>query len=247
MAIQNKIYLGIFLFVMSISTANLYAQGNTETQGDKKLFETDFKEKYSGRKFNYEGEKTVGNSKTGSGNYTDFKNDEKKPKIEEEDNENNLFVWNDFAFLNWLFILALVIAVLYLVYILLGEQSFGLFKRNGDQKIGDSENFTTENIADTDLVSLIKIAEQNNDYRLAIRYYYILVLKHLSLKNYIKLEEDKTNAAYYEEIISQNFSENFAYTSYLYNYIWYGEFLINNSDYHKAKDNFIHLIKKIER
>jgi len=247
MRVFTKICFGIVLFVVSINIGGLYAQDNSETVSSEKQFETNFKEKYSGRKFNYEGKKTVGNSDGGSGNYTDFKNDEKKPKIDEEDNENDLIVWNDFAFLKWLFILALVIAVLYLVYILLGEQSLGLFKRNGDQKLGESDNFTSENITDTDLISLIKNSEQANDYRLAIRYYYILVLKHLSLKNYIKLEEDKTNAAYYDEIKSHEFSENFAYSSYLYNYIWYGEFLINSTEYNKAKNNFIHLIKKIER
>lgn len=247
MSYKKQILYIFFLFIISINIGGLCAQENAEVKTQERLFEPNFKERYSGRKFNYEGQKIVGTSEGGSGNYTDFKNSEGKPKIEEENDRSDLNIWKNFGSLNWIFILALIIAVFYLVYILLGEQNFSLLRRNSDQKIAQLENFTAENIANADVDSLITKAENSNDYRLAIRYYYILVLKKLSLKNYIKLEEDKTNAEYFNEIKSQNFSENFAYTSYLYNYIWYGEFLINKEEYLSAKGNFIHLIKKIER
>ena len=237
----------LFILVFAINTGNQYAQEISKHKAQEKLFDKNFKENYSGRKFNYEGSKTIGTTASRSGDYTDFKNDEKNPNIEEENNRNDPNFGNSFGFLNWIFILALILAVLYLIYILLGEENLGLFKRTGNREIGIPENFTAENIADTDVSSLIAAAERNNDFRLAIRYYYILVLKELSLKDFIKLEEDKTNAEYFNEIQSEKFSENFAYTSYLYNYIWYGEFLINNQEYSKAKDHFIHLIKKIGR
>lgn len=247
MRYQKQIRLIILLFIISINATNLYPQETIEVNPQERVFDANFKERYEGRKFNYEGKKTVGTSTGGSGNYTDFKEKEKNPKIEEENNKNSFNLFKSLGFLNWIFIFALFTAVLYLVYVLLGEESLGLFRRNSDQKIGQPENFTAENIADTDVDSLIEQAENSNDYRLAIRYYYILVLKKLSLKNYIKLEEDKTNAEYFNEIKSQKFSENFAYTSYLYNYIWYGEFFINKEEYTTAKGNFIHLLKKIER
>ncbi len=247
MSYLKQIRYVFFLFIISINIGDLCAQDNTAVKPQERFFETDFKERYSGRKFNYDGQKTVGTSTSGSGNYTNFKDSEKDPKLEEENNKNDINIWQNFRFPNWIFIVALIGAVFYLVYILLGEESLGLFRRNNDQKIEQPENFTAENIADANVDSLIEEAEKSNDYRLAIRYYYILVLKKLSLKNYIKLEEDKTNAEYFNEIKSQKFSKNFAYTSYLYNYIWYGEFFINKEEYTSAKDNFIHLIKKIER
>jgi len=80
---------------------------------------------------------------------------------------------------------------------------------------------------------------------LAIRYYYLLTLKTLNLKKYIKFENEKTNAQYLNEISKKPFKNDFAYLQYLYNYIWYGKFSINTNQYNKAKNYFVTLLKRI--
>ena len=87
----------LFILVFAINTGNPYAQENPEFKTQEKLFDKNFKEKYSGRKFNYDGRKTVGTTTSGSGDYTDFKNDEKNPSIEEENNRNDPNFQNSFA------------------------------------------------------------------------------------------------------------------------------------------------------
>ncbi len=236
----------IGFFLVALCTTNtLFAQTGQEIHTVRE-FDEDFKERYSDNRYNYEGEEVVKNSRSGNGNYSDFRTED-NPDLEEQNNETQLESDSSIQipFLNWILIFALVGAVLYLGYILLNEGGHGIFSSNRNRSIQDEEELTVENIGQIDIRSLIQKAEQAGNYRLAIRYYYILVLKTLSLNNFIKLEDDKTNEEYYTEIKSQPFSQGFSYTSYLYNYIWYGEFPINQLQYNKAKTNFDNLIKKV--
>ncbi len=205
-------------------------------------FDDDFKQRYSGRKFNYEGTKIVTETPTGSGKYEEYKNEKVEVK---EKNDSEVFSIN-LGPLSWLFYIALAVAVIFLVYFLINDGTSGLFTSNRNKKLNNLEEITSENIESTDINSLIKNAENNNDYRLAIRYYYLLLLKTLSLKNYIKFEDDKTNAEYLNEISNKPFCSKFEYTSYLYNYIWYGKFPLNITQYTKAKDNFTTLLNTIK-
>ncbi len=207
-----------------------------------RTFDEDFKDRYDSDKYNYEGAETVTQTPTGSGNYEDYKNEELK---QEERNNPEGFSFN-LRPIDWVFYLAIALAVVYLVYILLNEGGTGLFTVNRNKAINSYDEITAENIENADILSLIKNAENDKDYRLAIRYYYLLVLKTLSLKNHIKFEDDKTNNEYLDEVSSKPFSKDFAYTSYLYNYIWYGEFPLNDSKYNKAKHNFSNLLKQVK-
>lgn len=205
-------------------------------------FDEDFKNRYSGNKYNYEGKKIVTKTPMGSGNYEDYKNG--KPEQKEKNDNDSISI--DLGLFGWLFYLAIAIAVIYLVYILLNEGGSGLFSSRKNKTLHSYEEITAENIEHADIHTLIKNAENDDHYRLAIRYYYLLVLKTLSLKNHIKFVDDKTNSEYLHEISEKPFSEKFAYTSYLYNYIWYGKFTLNLEQYDKAKSHFLTLLNQVK-
>ncbi len=204
-------------------------------------FDNDFKERYSGRNFNYEGKKVVNKTQAGSGQYEDYKKE--KTKIKERNNADEITI--NFGPFGWIFYIILGAAVIYLAYVLLNEGGTGLFSSGKNKTITNYDDITAENIEHADIHALIKKAENDTNYRLAIRYYYLLVLKTLSLKNHIKFEDDKTNAEYLNELNEKPFSKSFAYTSYLYNYIWYGKFSLDNSQYTKAKHNFTTLLNQV--
>lgn len=123
-----------------------------------------------------------------------------------------------------------------------GKWVFG--KSSGKRLIPvtDIEN----NIYATDFKQLIAEAENNQNYRLAIRYYYLWLLKGLTNAEMIEYDVEKTNSDYYNEITSQQIKEEFSYTSYLYNYIWYGEFDVNEQQFVKAKTAFIKFLNSIK-
>ena len=136
--------------------------------------------------------------------------------------------------------------MVYLLYILFNEGSSGLFSSRGNNKLKNYGEITSETIDNIEVQTLIDNAERDQDFRLAIRYYYILVLKTLSLKKLIIFEDDKTNSEYLNEIAHLKFSNHFAYTSYLYNYIWYGEFPLSTDQYNIAKQSFNTLLNDVK-
>ena len=213
-----------------------------QTPENIRTFDDDFKDRYNSNKYNYEGIEIVTETPTGSGKYEDYKKEEIKRK-EQNDSDYLSINLGPFA---WIFYIAIALAVGYLVYILFNEGGTGLFTSNRNKAINTYDDITAENIENADIHTLIKNAENDNDYRLAIRYYYLLVLKTLSLKNHIIFEDDKTNNEYLDEVSDKPFSKDFAYTSYLYNYIWYGEFPLNTDKYNKAKSNFLSFLKQVK-
>ncbi|RIA09147.1 hypothetical protein OE09_0976 [Flavobacteriaceae bacterium MAR_2010_72] len=235
--------LGFYLILFLANGSPVFALNAFQEPQSEHQFEEDFKERYTGRKYNYEGKSVVNNDMNPvNGEASKYQNVD--PNLKDENNKNESSF--DLSLLNYLFIFALVLAVIYLVYILLNDGPSGLFSSKRHEKLASYGEISVDSIEHIDVQSLINDAETNSDYRLAIRYYYLLVLKTLSVKNYIKLEDDKTNAEYLNEISQTAFSQNFAYISYLYNYVWYGEFALNNQQYLIAKQSFTSLLNDVK-
>tara|TARA_Y100001935_G_C17295050_1_gene505636 strand:- start:1942 stop:2346 length:405 start_codon:yes stop_codon:yes gene_type:complete len=99
----------------------------------------------------------------------------------------------------------------------------------------------SENIQD-----LIKEALANKNYRLAIRYYYLYILKLLSNKELIDWQLQKTNDDYLHELSNGSLKKAFAKATFLYDYVWYGEFQLDESKYQQAERTFKALQNSIE-
>ncbi|RMA64738.1 DUF4129 domain-containing protein [Ulvibacter antarcticus] len=114
--------------------------------------------------------------------------------------------------------------------------------------------FTEEEeiIKTKDIKKLIQKALDANDYRLAVRYYYLFILKKLSSAELISYEFDKTNNDYISEMsvtvtTSENIKNNFRKATNIYDYIWYGNFLVTETDFRKAQQTFTNLEHQIPK
>lgn len=137
----------------------------------------------------------------------------------------------------------------YLPYVLLGLLLFLLirFLINANTK---NILFSKENknmvilseeerlIKTEDIQALIQDAVKQKDYRLAIRYYYLFLLKLLTEKELIEWQLQKTNDDYISELSESNIQPLFKKVTVLYDYIWYGEFKIDEERYQHAKSSF---------
>lgn len=136
--------------------------------------------------------------------------------------------------------------VIYFIFkAVMNDEGKWVFGKSSDKNlipVTDIEN----NIHATDFKQLIAEAEKDSNYRLAIRYYYLWLLKGLTTAEIIDYDVEKTNSDYYNEITSQSVKDEFSYTSYLYNYIWYGEFDVNEQQFSKAKMAFIKFLNSIK-
>lgn len=103
--------------------------------------------------------------------------------------------------------------------------------------------YEDEDIHEVDLDSLLKQSIENKDFRLSIRYYYLAVLKKLSSHKIIAYHKDKTNSEYLFEIENTAIRNQFSYLSYVYSYVWYGEFVIDDAHFKIAQNKYQYFLK----
>ncbi|MDG5492961.1 DUF4129 domain-containing protein [Psychroserpens sp. SPM9] len=245
------VHITLFLFgIVLNSHAAVDETFQTEIEQDSVYYDTEpidkreydnLKDKYNDDEFIYE--RTVENS----GWWSRFKQ-------WLSDFFKNLFDFNSDAqasnftdiALKIFYVVIFLLVVFFIVKAIINKEGNWVFGKSSDKNIipvTDIEN----NIYETDFKSLISQAEAENNYRLAIRYYYLWLLKTLSEAEIIDYDVEKTNSDYYLEIESQATKEEFSYTSYLYNYIWYGEFDIDSLQFNKGKQAFTQFLNSIKK
>lgn len=148
----------------------------------------------------------------------------------------------DYKTLEYIVYGLLGLIVLYLlIKFLLQSPVSSVFKTEDTAINGFS--YVEENIKQVDFDKLINKSLKENNYRLATRYLYLKSLKSLAHKKTIEWHFDKTNSDYINEIKDIKLKELFKRVSYIYDYVWYGEFPIDEDSFNKNKDDFNQLIK----
>ncbi len=129
---------------------------------------------------------------------------------------------------------ALVIYLLVRVFI--NEKFNALFTKKAKPLL--DIDLAEQHIETIDLDALMDAALKNKDYRLAVRYQFLKILKVLSQKHIIDWHFEKTNTDYQREIEEDRLQNEFKKASYLYENIWYGEQPIDAVGYDKTKSRF---------
>ena len=127
--------------------------------------------------------------------------------------------------------------ILFILYRLFLAQ--GIFSR-GVKKKEEAEPEVSEDIitSESDFDQLIRQALRAGNFRLAIRYQYLKTLHKLAAKEYLALAPDKTNYQYVTEIKNNELKKEFAALTLSYEYVWYGEFAIEEPLYQKLERGF---------
>ncbi len=138
---------------------------------------------------------------------------------------------------------ALVIYLLVRMFV--NEQFNALFTKKAKSII--DIDLSEQHIESIDLDALMNDALKNKDYRLAVRYQFLKLLKLLSQQNLIAWHFDKTNSDYQREIKEGQLQQEFKKATYLYENIWYGEQPLDESGYQKTDERFNKLKNLITR
>ena len=136
-----------------------------------------------------------------------------------------------------------------LPYIIVGLLLFLLIKFflkvNSNSIVSNASNKAIVSITDDeeliknkDLNKLIEQAIALKNYRLAVRYYYLNILKQLEDTQVITWEQQKTNEDYIQEISQESLKTSFKDLTRLYDFVWYGNFAINETEFVKVTKNF---------
>ncbi|MFB9108388.1 DUF4129 domain-containing protein [Flavobacterium gyeonganense] len=217
-----------------------YAESDIYVDSDTieaKTFPKNFKKKYTDSDFVYE-------QKTPEKNWWDHFKEWLADVL------NEIFTFkNPQASLNFVAILLKILAVLIVVFViylivkaLIGKEGKWIFSKEAKQKVVHYSDIE-KNIHLLDFEKLIKESIEKGEKRIAIRYYYLWLLKVMAKNRYIEWDIEKTNSDYLNEIKNPAHKDEFTYLSYVYNYIWYGEFEINERMFEKAENRFKNAIK----
>lgn len=125
-----------------------------------------------------------------------------------------------------------LLVIFILIRIFVNEKFNAIFTKKA-KPIVDID-FAEQHIETVDLDALMASALENKDYRLAVRYQFLKILKLLSQKEIIEWHFEKTNLDYQKEIGEAKLQTEFQKASYLYEYIWYGEQYIDETGYSKT-------------
>lgn len=102
-----------------------------------------------------------------------------------------------------------------------------------------------EDINELDYNSAIQEAIEQKNYRKAIRLYYLKSLKFLADKEIIQWQKDKTNSDYTLEVADSNYAADFNEITRLFDFVWYGEFPIDQTLFNQTEDKFQRFINSI--
>ena len=147
---------------------------------------------------------------------------------------NNLL--NSLPFKIFFWLLAIVF-ISYIFYKVLAKN--GIFIKKKNQLFQPEEEGASHDLNEiSQYDQLISEAENNHDLNLAIRYLFLKTLKTLSDKGLINFTAEKTNNEYVKEMIENTHYDEFQKLTHIYEYMWYGKFLIHKNDYQNLKEEF---------
>lgn len=129
--------------------------------------------------------------------------------------------------------------VLYvLVKFLLNKEGNFFFGKN-NKKIDIRNQDLHENIHEINFKEAIEGYEKQKDYRSAIRYQFLLILKKLTDHKHLNWNPEKTNKDYLAEVQNESLKSSFKELVYIFDYVWYGEFEVNEDNYNHFKQKFL--------
>lgn len=142
-----------------------------------------------------------------------------------------------FKVLQILLLAAGVVALIFFIFKAQGINLLGIFrKKTASAPIPYSEFFEDINAINFDDEIENAIAKAN--YRFAVRLLYLKCLKHLSNAGLIDWQIDKTNTTYISELKNQQQQDAFRMLTLQFEYVWYGEFLIDQQAFKNIDSSF---------
>lgn len=129
--------------------------------------------------------------------------------------------------------------VLYFLLKFLLNKDGNFFFGKKNKKFNIANQDLQENIHEINFKESIEKFEQEKEYRSAIRYHFLFALKKLADKKLINWNPEKTNRDYFAELKTADLKTSFQELSYIFDYVWYGEFEVKEERYNHFKQKFL--------
>jgi len=211
-------------------------------------------------------ELTWSNAKSGL-DYSNHKTNKKKKKddtnemvrgdeFSDEDEEEDSVLPADGSFwsgfFKFLFIAMAVIILAFIIANMVGAEGWALAPSNKKIKPQAAIPITLANIEEriheSDLDRYIREALDKENYPMAVRLYYLAIIKELSLKKWIKWKKDKTNRDYIRELSTTDWHSNFRSVTAMFEKVWYGKQELGGMDFKSSvQPQFQNMLKETQQ
>jgi hypothetical protein len=146
----------------------------------------------------------------------------------------------------WGFYIFSAFAVVFVILRLLKVDMAVWFKTESETTNEINFQALSENIHVIDFDKLIKDSIQKNNFRQAVRLYYLKSLKKMSDAKLIEWEKNKTNRDYYYEL-KPAYRNGFQNITWWFEYVCYGEFNLDNTGFKQASESFMRYEEEITK
>jgi len=136
-----------------------------------------------------------------------------------------------------------VVLILILIVFLLLRTEIGKLFFTNKKRAGIDYEIEKEDIRKLDIDQIIVEAISQKNYRKAVRYLYLKLLKELDKKELISWTFNKTNFDYAQELKKKELQSDFKLLSKYYEYIWYGDFQINENRFQGIHEKYLQTFK----
>ncbi len=124
-----------------------------------------------------------------------------------------------------------------LLIVLFGADLQGIMVRSKNNQL-NIPVITDENIENSDFDKIIRNEIDNGNYNRAVRYLYLKLLQVLTGQSLIVWQKEKTNRDYFRELLNTNYSVDFRSITSAYEYVWYGKFPLERSNFEGIYKSF---------
>ena len=139
----------------------------------------------------------------------------------------------------WTLAIGVVVYVLYRLFL-----SNAVFRKETSARSTVAEISDENAVKDSaDHLSQIRMAEEVGDYRKAVRHHFLHLLDQLAAKGKLQLSPNKTNYQYLKELPA-TYQTEFADIMHHYEYIWYGNTGIEQTQYNRIARLFSDINQK---
>ena len=173
---------------------------------------------------------------------------EEEAEEEESTVENNpitLPPWGGMLLkiVSYIIIIAIVI---FLLYYVIRNVSFDtkINRATVESNVADD---VLENIEEVDIDGLLTQARSAGNFKLAVRFYFLSILKKLNNSGMIVWKRDKTNRDYLYELFSRNYYfEDIRRLTNSYEEVWYGEHVLTDQSFQVLSEDFETIHEKLK-
>lgn len=142
----------------------------------------------------------------------------------------------------WIMYIVLVAVIMFVIYRIIVNNN--LFYNSSRKIPGAGEDEIVEAEYDN-LDYKIQAAIDKQEYRKAVRYLYVKTLRQLDDRGWIRFHSQGTNHEYISQMSKYPLSGDFNFITRVYEYVWYGEFDLNEHQFGQVRTNFDKILKAV--